>query len=343
MGRVFNLEAPPEGRRARSRPTLAAACPDCDQETHKRVCPTCHYDLLYDAGLTEERTIAILGGRGTGKSNYIAMLINRLENEIGAQFGAGVRAMGDRTRERYERDFYTPLYRRHHVIPPTRTAGVDLATRTPLVFRITFNSGKVVNLVFFDTAGEDMQSLDAISTEARYLLFADALIFLMDPLQIPAVRQLVPPALVPPADPGAEPEYIIGRLRELYEQEFGLRARQRISKPVAFTLSKVDMLYPLLDPGSGLFRTGEHFDALNLRDLDSIHTEIGAILRAWLGQRFETLVRTNFSNYHYFGVSSFGKPPEGPSGRQTVESAAPIRVEDPILWIFHAFGLIKAR
>lgn len=341
MGRVFAVGA--ENGLRRGRPLTTATCPDCATGTHKRVCPTCHYELLYDAGLTEERTIAIMGGRGTGKSNYIAMLINRLENEIGAQFEAGVRAMGDRTRERYERDFYTPLFRNNQVIPPTRTAGVDVATRTPLVFRITFNTGKAANLVIFDTAGEDMQSLDAISTEARYLLFADALIFLLDPMQIPAVRQTVPAKLVPPTDPGAEPEYIIGRLRELYEQEFGLRSKDKISKPVAFTLSKADMLYPLLDPGSGLFRTGEHFDALNLRDLQSIHTEIDAYLRAWLGLRFDNLVRTNFSNYHYFGVSSFGKPPEGPAGQQTVESATPIRIEDPILWIFHAFGLIKAR
>ncbi len=341
MGPVFEVEA--EGTGRRGRPLRAATCPDCGQDTHKRVCPTCHYELLYDAGLTEERTIAIMGGRGTGKSNYIAMLIDRLENEIGAHFEAGVRAMGDRTRERYDRDFYTPLFRNNQVIPPTRTAGVDIATRTPLVFRIQFSTGKAANLVIFDTAGEDMQSLEAISTEARYLLFADALIFLMDPLQIPAVRQLVPEKALPPADPGAEPEYIVGRLRELYEQEFGLRGKDKIAKPVAFALSKVDMLYPLLDPGSGLFRTGEHFDGLNVRDLQSIHTEVGAYLRAWLGLRFETLVRMNFATYHYFGVSSFGKAPEGAAGQQTVEGAAPLRIEDPILWIFNAFGLIRPR
>ncbi|GAB4568835.1 MAG: hypothetical protein Kow0077_00350 [Anaerolineae bacterium] len=342
MGRVF-VGSAENGSRRRTRPARSATCPDCAQLTHQRVCPTCHYELLYDAGQTEERTIAILGGRGTGKSNYIAMLINRLENDIGAHLNAGVRALGDRTRERYERDFYTPLFRRNQVIPPTRTAGVDISTRTPLVFRITFSSGKVANLVIFDTAGEDMQSLEAISTEARYLLFADALIFLLDPLQISAVRERIATRDLPPIDPGAEPEYIVGRLRELYDQEFGLRTRDRITKPVAFTLSKVDMLYPLLDPGSGLFRTGEHFDGLNLRDLGSVHAEIAAYLRAWLGPRFDTLVRTNFANYHYFGVSSFGKPPEGPAGQQTIASAAPIRVEDPILWIFYAFGLIKGR
>jgi hypothetical protein len=344
MGRTFGVELNRKGRfTGRFRPQTTAICPDCEQATHKRICPNCHYELLYDAGLTEERTIAVIGGRGTGKSNYIALLINRLENEIGAYFNAGVRAMGDRTRERYERDFYTPLFRRNQVIPPTRTAGVDTTTRTPMVFRITFETGKAANLVLFDTAGEDMQSLDAMSTEARYITFADALIFLLDPLQIPAVRQLLPNASLPPADPGAEPEYIVGRLRELYEQQFRLRSKDKITKPVAFTLSKVDMLSSLIDPGSGLHHTGEHFGYLNKTDLQSIHTEILTYLQTWMGLRFDNLVRTNFSNYQYFGVSSFGRAPEGIDGQQTINSITPIRVEDPIMWIFSEFGLVKVK
>lgn len=343
MGRVFPAEPSRGGWLRLLRPPISAVCPDCGVETHRRVCPTCHYELLYDAGLTEEHMIAVLGGRGTGKSNYIAMLVNRLENTIGAHFDAAVRALGDRTRERYERDFYTPLFRQGQVIPPTRTAGVDPATRTPLVFRITFAGGRSANLVLFDTAGEDMQSLDAMSIEARYILYADALIFLLDPLQIPAVRHRLPAADLPPSDPGAEPEYIVGRLRELYEQEFGLRSRDRITKPVAFTLSKIDMLYPLLDPGSGLFHTGEHFGTLNLADVRSIHAEISAYLQAWMGPHFNTLVQMNFANARYFGVSSFGRPPRGMRGQQKVEGLAPVRVEDPILWIFYQFGLIRGR
>jgi len=54
-------------------------------------------------------------------------------------------------------------------------------------------------------------------------------------------------------------------------------------------------------------------------------------------------VRANFANARYFGVSSFGRPPQGAAGQQKVEGLAPVRVEDPILWIFHQFGLIKAR
>jgi hypothetical protein len=345
MGQVFAVQqAGIGGLVTRRRAQTTAICPTCQQETHTRVCPTCHYELLYDAGLTDERTIAIIGGRGTGKSNYIALLVNRLENEIGAQFNAGVRAMGDRTRERYEADFYTPLFRRNQVIAPTRTAEVESATKTPLIYRITFAEGKSANLVLFDTAGEDMQSLAVMTTETRYILHADAIIFLLDPLQIDTVRQLRTDAALPPPDPGAEPEYIVGRLRELYEQHFHLRNDQKIAKPVAFTLSKIDMLYPLLDASSGLFHTGEHFGYLNTIDLQSIHTEITACLQSWMGHRFDMLVRTNFANYQYFGVSSFGRAPQGePDGPQTINSITPIRVEDPIMWIFHQFGLIKAR
>ncbi len=332
MGPIFSVGAEP-GRSRRA--AAAGTCPSCGHETHRRVCPTCHYELLHDAGRAAERLIAVIGGRGTGKSNYIAMLINQLENIAGVALGVAIRAVGDRTRERYERDFYAPLFRQNRVIPPTQTAAVDPATRTPMVFRLTTNEGGVANLVLFDTAGEDMQALSTMSSEARYILHADALLFLLDPLQIPAVRQMLPAEHLPPPDPGAEPEYIVERLRELYEQYYGLKSAERITRPVAFTLSKIDMLLPLLDPGSGLRHNAED-------DQDSVHAEIAACLEMWMGPRLTTLIRADFARYRYFGVSSFGRPPEGAaSGAQTVTGLAPIRVEDPIRWILSEFGLLR--
>ncbi len=345
LGKIFSPERTNlQGLRQRFKPQLKSTCPDCQRDTPKRVCPICHYDLMHDAGLMNERIIAVIGGRSSGKSNFIAALVHTLENRVGANFNAGVRAMGDSTRTRYEEDFYGPLFRNHRVIPPTVAATVDARTKIPMVFRITFDGPgqrSAANLVLFDTAGEDMQSLDTLSTEARYICFADALIFLLDPLQIEAVRQQVGPTIpLPAADPGAEPIAIIERLRDLYERQFQLKATEKIKKPVAFTLAKIDTLLPIIDPGSGLHHTGEHFGAINVGDIESIHTEISAYLQTWMGSRMENLARTNFGNYRYFGVSSFGKMP---AADNTIGAISPIRVEDPVLWILHDLGLIKSK
>ena len=330
------------GLRRRNAPD-EALCPHCQQETSKRICPNCHYELMYDVGQVNERIVAVVGGRGTGKSNYIATLVHTLENSVGANFDASVRAMGDGTRRRYEEDFYTPLYRNHEVIPPTAPAATNVSTRTPMIFRINFQGRRkgAVNLVLFDTAGEDMQSLDTMSTEARYICYADALVFLLDPLQIETVReQLGPNVRLPQRDPGAEPVHIVERLLELYAQQFRMKPDQKINKPFAFTLSKIDAVLPLMGPGSGLHHAGEHFGALQAAGIESIHTEITAVLQSWMGPHFNGLVRDHFSNYRYFGVSSFG---HSPSPENRLEAIAPIRVEDPLLWIFHQFGLIKNR
>ena len=324
----------------------SAACPTCGQESYKRICPYCDFELVHDAGLTDEYTVAVIGGRAAGKSMYIASLIHRLRNEVGLNFQAGVGAMTDQTRERFQRDFEIPLFQEKRLLPMTQSAGVDAQVKEPMIFRITFagaRRSKAVNLVLFDTAGEDMQSLDTLSQEARYICFADGLIFLLDPLQIGAVRdQLIDSEVeVPPRLPGAQPKLIVERLRQLYERQFKLKPTRRIKKPVAFTLAKVDALFGMLDPASGLLRTGEHFGYLNRVDVQSIHTEITSHLLSWMGPDFDNFVKANFSNYHYFGVSALGQPPK--KGASQLEGVAPHRVEDPLLWIFREFGLIKER
>lgn len=318
-----------------------ANCPTCKQETFKRICPTCHYELMYDVGATDEKIIAIIGGRGTGKSTYIATLINRLENEVGRNFSAAVSCKGDTTRERYTRDFRNPLYKDKRDIGGTDSALVDSTVKTPMVFRVTFNDKskrKAINLVLFDSAGEDMQSLDTLSTEARYICYADALIFLVDPLQIPTVRHQLPTEKLPEEDPKIEPRYIVERLFELHEKQFNLKPTDQLNKPVAFTLAKVDALYPIIDASSVLHHAGEHLGHFNLADSESVHAEISAYMQNWLPS-FSNIIDAHFKNHHFFGISSLGKTPIN----NQITTISSLRVEDPLLWIFHQFGLIKGR
>lgn len=340
FGELF--DAPPDPRRIALTPhiPLKAPCPTCEQDTTKRLCPHCGFDLPTDAGLSTEYSIAIIGGRGTGKSTYIATLIHRLKNEIGMTFKIGVGGVNDYTRQRYRDEFELPLFRHGNLLAPTRSATQEISTKTPMIFRITF-AKKVVNLVLFDTAGEDMQSLDTMSAEARYICFADGIVFLLDPLQIDSVRQQLAGSNIalPAVDPGAEPQLIVERLRQLYERQFGLKGTRKIRKPVAFTLAKIDALYGILDPASGLHRSGGHDGTVNLDDMQSIHTEITSYLQNWMGPAFENYVKVHFELYQYFGVSALGQPP---TADYEIVSVAPHRVEDPILWLFHQFGIVKA-
>ena len=183
-----------------------------------------------------------------------------------------------------------------------------------------------------------MQSLDALSTEARYICFASGIIFLLDPLQIDAVRQQVPAEILPKLDPQADPIHIVERLRELFERQFRLPAARKVDIPVAFVLAKADTLLPIIDPGSPLHLAGDHFGYFNQADAQSVHTEIWNYLASWMGERFSNRVEADFKTFQYFGVSSLGKTPDISGGLTTV---APMRVEDPFLWLLHRFGIIK--
>lgn len=325
------------------RSSLSAKCDICSIESSQRLCPHCHFELSHDAGLIDDHIISIIGGRGTGKGHYIATLVHRLEQEVGSQFNFSLRMLGDDTRERFEDDYRAPLFRRKSLLPATQSATVDSRIKSPMVFRLTFRDGRrlrAVNLSFFDSAGEDMQSLQTLSTEARYICFSAGIIFLLDPLQIEAVRQQLPPEILPAHDPKSEPAYIVERLRDLFERQFNLSATTQIKTPVAFVLSKVDTLLPIIDAGSALKRTGEHFGYFNLTDSQSVHTEIWSYLRSWMGGRFSNRVETNFANFHYAGVSSLGRTP---NKHGKLETVSPIRVEDPFLWILYQLSLIKGR
>jgi GTPase SAR1 family protein len=318
-----------------------ANCPTCDRETSKRACPKCHSELKYVGDNIDEKMIAVIGGRSSGKSSYISVLIDRLENEIGKNFNAGVLADSDRTRKRYEDGFYKPVFREKKLLQATTSAITDSRVKTPMVFRVTFNHGgkrKAINLVLFDTAGEDMENLDIMSTEARYICEADGIVFLLDPLQIETVRQLVPDNL-PERLPSADPNRIVERLYELHEEKLKIKQGQKLAKPVAFTLSKSDALFPAIDPSSALHHSGDHFGYLNLSDVQSVHTEISTYLEEWMGSVFDNKVKTYFDCYRYFAISAFGKAPDG----DRLESISPLRVEDPLLWVFNQFKVIEAK
>jgi hypothetical protein len=338
MGRVLV-----PAKRRWSRALREMRCDVCAQISRTRLCPHCHFELSHDVGLIDQRIVAIIGGRATGKSHYIAALITRLQQEIGKEFNLTVRMLGDNTQERWERDFYTPLFVNKTVLQPNRPAEVDPSVKVPLIFRFTFNRGgyrRALNMSFFDSAGEDMTTLTGMSLYNRYIIHADGIIFLLDPLQIPWVRAQLPPEHLPLANPRSSPEQIVGRLRDLFEREHKLPASRPIKVPVAFTLSKIDALFPLLEPDSEFFHPGRHLGYLDLDDVQSVHTEVATYLARWVNQNFCNIIESSFACYTYFGVSSLG---ETPGAGNHLREVRPLRVEDPFLWLLYRLALVRGK
>jgi Double-GTPase 2 len=320
-----------------------AICDTCNTESYRRICPNCDFELSSDLGLVDQQLIAIIGGRDTGKSHYIAALIHKLQHETGQNFTFSLRFIGDNTQKRWEDDFETPLFVRRSILQSTKPGYIDASVKKPLIFRLTMTSHgrkRALNISFLDSAGEDMRSQDALDLQVPYIRDASAIIFLLDPLQISSVRQLLPGVGLPHQSQEANPEAIVGRVCELIRSHSHLAPTRKIKTPIAFTLSKIDALRSILPPDSALLRNSEHFGYLDIDDVKNVHTEIANDLRSWISYNFCQQIDHDFETYRYFGVSSLGSPPDKDGHLISIN---PIRVEDPFLWILQQFDLIKGR
>ena len=233
-----------------------------------------------------------------------------------------------------------------------RTDSVRAAQRLdPLLFMIRrprgvawWNRHRIVaNMnVFYDTAGEDVLREDGMGPLVSYLDAADAIVFVLDPLQVTSVRRSVGDATALP-DAASNQVDILARTAELLRERRGQRSTDPITTPLAVVLTKTDALPDLLPAGCALTRPGTHDGAYDEADGRYVHDEVRAVLSEWTdGRRLLDAVERTFPDHRFFGVSALGTSPA--SRTDLAEGGIrPLRVEDPMLWLLARFGLIPLR
>jgi GTPase SAR1 family protein len=313
----------------------------CGYESSKIICPHCHNELPFEFGQLDGCTIAMIGAKSAGKTNYIGVLIHELETRICAAFGGSISACDDQTMDRYKADYYTPLFRNNRVINETVSARSRIEVRYPLVYRLNLakrgwvgTTHKIVGLTFFDTAGEDLVKGETTATEAGYIANANGLIMLLDPLQLRAVRdQLAGSVALPPEN--EHQSEIINVVTRLLRKKAG----DKIKTPLAIAFSKVDALRPLLNEPV-LLRSGHHQGYVDLDDLDQVHHLLRAYVERWAGHNLVNLVSESFQHWRFFGLSALGAPP---TGATLPYGISPFRVEDPVLWLLYMNGIVNGQ
>jgi hypothetical protein len=330
-----------------------AICHSCQHTSTTRACPKCHSELPYTIGDYKDLTFAIIGAKQTGKSHYIAVLIEVIKQTIARNFDSSLDELNEATTKRYEVDFYNSIFKKKEIIDATVSARADRNVRTPLIYskkirnKVWWKLGRkeitdVSTLVFFDTAGEDLNAEDVMRTENRYIYNSQGIILLIDPLQIQSVRdelrRLNPAVELPEIN--TETSDIIGRTANLIRKAKGIGQKKMIDIPIAVTFSKVDAIRDILSASSILRHEGNHEGYFNLNDFHGLNDEIAGLLEKWTGGgKLYQQVTLNFENFGFFGISSLGAPPKGTQ----IERIRPFRVEDPFLWLLHHHKLIKGK
>jgi len=320
-------------------------CDECGQPLVTKVCPKCGFVLPLGIATTKNYPIAIIGAKESGKSNYVAVLINQLKNEIGRAFDCSLMACGDNTLNRYKSDFYDPLYR--HRIPAKASDAGDVE---PLIYSLLFQRkgrffGHAVNdavsLTFFDTAGENLNSIASMQTHNRYLCNASGIILLLDPLQLPAVRSELEGKIRLPEE-NTDVNTILARTVEIIRAGTGLSdMSKKIDIPIAISFTKIDAVDGMLDPASCLKNDSSHVrkGIFDKKDFNDSNEEMQSLVESWLGTELYQNVSMQFSDFAFFGLSALGSNPDVDN---KIPKFRPFRVADPFLWVLSQEGIIKS-
>lgn len=329
-------------------------CSYCNKKTTNRICCKCHSDLPHTIGDFPDLTLAVIGAKEAGKSHYIAVLIDYIMNKISESFNCSLQPLNDETTIRYREIFYNPVFRNKEAIKGTVSARADRSVKTPLIYSLSFMGKKgikglfgkeeiinSVTLVFFDTAGEDLDSEDIMKTENKYIFNAAGIILLLDPLQLLDVRNQLAATVRLPKE-NTETSEIVSRTARLIRKARGIKQDKLIDIPIAVSFSKIDSLKSLVDPASCLNYPSKHKDsgAFDLDDFNDVNSNMQALVKEWSGAGIIQDLKHSFKNSAFFGFTSLGCTPDE---KNKIPFLRPQRIEDPFLWLLWKNNVIQGK
>jgi len=327
---------------------LSFVCPYCFNKFYKKdvrsnQCPGCRGHIPDTVLRTSILPFCIIGVSGSGKTNYITVMLHEMERAMGLPLILS--PQNSYTKDNQNENF-SRIYEKH--IPPESTAaGAELK---PQIWCVTNDARKAGNKVLkytftiYDGAGEDQENIQSSdSNVCRYIKFSEAIIIALDPLILVNVRRdgIVDKDEMKNSLSGREDEYkngtqVVEAVASYIKQAQGIKENVKLKIPVAVVLTKFDTILShesidegaLIKKSSSIIRDG----AFVKEEMEQIDKEI----REWLEKigeaSFVRSIEANFKKSYFFGVSSLGKPPK--SGEVLNDQIKPHRVLDPILWLF---------
>lgn len=359
-----NLKMPKQGKTCFVSPSKnplsvpkSAECPECKQKTYRLVCPSCHNTLPESTLLGRDMIISVVGSRDTGKSHFVGVIIRELIERISVKFGGAMVAFDD-SMKRYETSFGRKLYVDLQKLDLTQSSeqNINNGAYRPLIFTLNIKNKSFFKetidcftFVFFDTAGEDLNELDTMSTVNKYICKSAGIIFLLDPMQIPAVSAQLDDSVISRASSvdwrqATSSDDIMSRVSTLIRNDKNMKSSQKIDIPVAAVFSKFDAIERIVPAGCTILEPSPHCSEKSfvMSDWHNVNSEIQGLLKTWGADAFMAQLDVNYTKYSYFTVSALGLN-NNPRADRGIERPRPHRIEDPLLWILKENGVIKGK
>lgn len=285
-------------------------------------------------------SVALIGAKASGKSNYIGVLVNEIRKKMTSRFNCTLSlAASEESKEYYDDHYYNPLFKHGRVVDATSQDEIP-----PLIFPLRFMDSKnritkVAALSFYDTAGENLDSTDQMLITNQYISNADGIILLLDPLQVPSIREKLQGKMPLPAQ-NTDVVEVLSRIVQNIRDVKNIRGT--IKTPLALAFTKIDALeqFDVLRDDSPLRHESAHLErgVFVKTDFDNVGIEMEDLLDNWLDDELKQQMK-NFEKYALFGVSSLGGVPNGT--KLANDSIKPRRVLDPLLWLLAENNYIK--
>lgn len=363
------VEKPPRGFwRRLGRRFFIPKIKDEELETRRRICPYCHLPLppAMANGQLASHTIAIVGSRSSGKSNFFGVLIRALEERYKREVDFGMFGQETFSVEYLDRISSEVLFMRRYgslfserdrrAVPASAAAAQNPDIRIPLIYRLELKKRPLdyllhplsqshpVDLVVFDVAGEDVVNLSAMQQFWRYVLRAAGIMFLIDPFGYESIRDKLPSDVyeriakeqdeinVPPA-------HAVSATLNHFAQAGRLGPGRKLKIPAAFVLTKCDMLEGILPKNSEIFRDPVHRSGFNVNDCHQASNAVAHVLTENGCDGLLATAETSFATQSFFGVSALGALPDE---ELRLKDLQPRRVADPLFWILWKLGRLRA-
>lgn len=330
--------------------------PEFTTEMAVRQCPNPNCAKLLFEGIEtcENITIAIIGDVSSGKTHYIATLIDQLKRSVLTQNGNGLVQLRHRnkyTYDTYQKVYYKPIMQDLNIAGGSFRAKYDAQGNPmrsePLVYQLVIQddatgANNMLNLLLYDLSGEIFTDNMQLVLFGEHVLRADGIIYLADPLSMTYICQQMPPNIQPPVLTGHTAEEVLSTVMYRLEQYNRVRSGETIRIPTGIAVSKADLLQYIIPaqerPNYWLMYRPAYDGKAHIDDIWHVDQEVRSILHRY-GENALLQMSKRFEQVSFFAISATGNPPNNMGRFDRLE---PHRCLDPFIWLLWKLNFLQA-
>jgi GTPase SAR1 family protein/MFS family permease len=284
------------------RANLEARCPNCKSNQESRE--------------STPIAIPIIGGPSVGKTCFMISATRGILEEVAPKQQWDVKFMNDNERQNFESVSNSLV----SGSLPSKTVNGEIMAFNFFISNKKWSTDKMV--YFYDPAGESFSEMNNLKGHTYYEN-NHGNVFMIDPFSIAEISKKYELeqdyySTVNPS--GSSLEEIFDRLMIYFQEQYGLKPHQKITKPIAFVINKVDAYN--LDQRIGE-KAAQELMAQNpsVKTIeDAIHQLCYKMLAEVGMNNFLRKIDDKFLNYRFFASSA-------------IKGSEFTSVEKPILWV----------